>query len=960
MRWLRASPEARHLLLFGILTVLSGLVLLSVFRYVMTLHAFEDNDMHRISRYFNDRAQQSHVVFDNLYDTDVSVREMQRTSKIVEDCLRDVWHAHDQAPGHAWIVIDNDVKWPERSTWDSVRDKLHDPVSRTSVQDANNPPTHATLYMSPPPSLDDALVKSLQWEAATPFLLLLPLTPFFYLLYRKWLDPISRILDADRSMGEKKTLALLEPTTFPPGTVRQLVLHRNNILEALHAKEDALSRRTADIEFLYEFSRQAGLSRQAPDIPGLALLYLSKAVDFDAACMLVFADAQRSITLRSRAPMSEMLAADVEGQALNAYYEKCGILLDSTKLETSMIVGDVRAARLEGKITSSAWAPIMQETKQVGVMGMLNLGDHKVSNDNVRFLNVLAQNTSLALTKLHVMRIEETMRFRNVLENLAEGVVLVRQSGEWALATGTARQFHADICGPEAGGDTEHARHCPIGLLGLDVFHSAKAITREISRHDRTFILGGTYVQSSAAGEQGAVISIRDVTEERATQQQLFQASKLASLGELAAGVAHEVNNPLTGILGFTELLLAREDLPAGVQETLTDIQGLARRTGQITMDLLMFARVQREGGFRPVDVRAIIRDTVKLLETSYRNLHLELSVELPHPDEPLYAMGDQVKIHQIVLNLAQNAKDAVVMAQKGSRIVFRAYRKHDDMLYVEVEDDGPGIPDRIRAKIFDPFFTTKPVGKGTGLGLAIVNRIVEEHKGKLVLESEEGKGTRFRICLPAAAAEDLPAPEAAKATVNTPPPVSAAHAPASQTAPPPTVAPAAGNTAAVAAVAALSNNPPAPAATTPAASPAGSPPAAAPAPRGRVVVLDDEETVLKFLTRSLESDGLKVFATSDPDEAMRLIGGHNPDLVFLDFRMPGLSGEDFYKRLVGTDARWKQRVTFLSGDTTGDEIAGFLKSTGAPVLSKPIGIRDLRGFVNKRLTELAELQEQH
>jgi len=207
-------------------------------------------------------------------------------------------------------------------------------------------------------------------------------------------------------------------------------------------------------------------------------------------------------------------------------------------------------------------------------------------------------------------------------------------------------------------------------------------------------------------------------------------------------------------------------------------------------------------------------------------------------------------------------------------------------------------------------------VGKGTGLGLSIVNRIVEEHKGKLVLDSEEGKGTTFCIFLPAASDDEVAKmPKRAEA-----PPVRAAVQPA----PPP----------------------PAPVA----------PPSNGSLCSDRatcIVVLDDEDTVLKFLQRTLQKDGVVVHTTSDPDEAFELIVSHRPQLLFLDFRMPEVTGEEFYNRVVGHEARMAGRIIFLTGDATGDEIQGFLKATGAPALTKPIGIRDLREFVEKKLAEL-------
>jgi len=915
MSWLPPSSEGKQLFGIGIITVMLTLVLLGAWHYMAALRVHNETDIRN----------QASVLASSLANVDAAT-----ASKIIASVDGRMVSLGGPleavlVQGERGTVLASGTPDDVGKPYETAEARIHSRWSSAALGKA--PAGENTLYVFAPSSNASEAASRLSVAFAASLLLGLLFIPFFFLLNRSYVAPVHRLAEANRAaLGKPGNI--VPAASFPPGDLRDVVTHRNQVLETLKVKEEALGRRTSDMEALYEYSQKVGLSREAPDIPDLALTFLSRSVDYDMAAMLVFTDMQRSLNMRSRGPISEMLAADVERLAVDAHYEKSGILLEGEKLDTAHSIADVRAAKLDGKFKSLHWAPITVERKQVGILGFMALPDKHFSTDAVRFLNILAQNTSLALEKLHVMRIEETQRFRNVLEHLAEGVVLVRQGGDWALATGPTREFHAIICGPDAAGTTEHSRQCPIGLLGLDVFHSQNSITREIARDERTFILNGTFVRSSTAGEQGAVISIRDVTEERTTQQQLFQASKLASLGELAAGVAHEVNNPLTGILGFTELLMSREDISPETYESLQDIHALARRTAQITMDLLIFARVQREGGFQPVDLRGVVDDTIKLLETGYRNLNLELVAEMGNGETPLYAVGDQNKIQQIVLNLAQNAKDAITMSGKGSRIVFRGYRQKEEMV-VEVEDDGPGIPDRVRAKIFEPFFTTKPVGKGTGLGLAIVNRIVEEHKGKLVVDSDEGRGTRFRITLPAATAE---------AIAKMPPPTVDPR----QRAAPPVPRGAAARASVREGDELL--QPPRPSSPTEAPAEVG---------KGTVLVLDDEDTVLKFVTRTLERDGLVVHSTSDPEEAMALIGEHQPDLLLLDFRMPDMTGEELYRQVVDSNPSWANRVVFLTGDATGDEIQGFLKQTGAPALTKPIGIRDLRDFVQKKLAEV-------
>lgn len=922
LAWLPTSAEGKQLFRFGIASAIGIVVLITAVFALACLNLLN----HRNDADLNQEARQLAAIVSG----DETDAQLNTTLQKLSDS------SHRLADGtqsrQAWVVSRNNIirastfPHPDENAGDQAANVLRAQWQSFRLAHATLDNGDELFLAQRQPLILPILIVVFECLGAGILLcgLILPLCIH---VNSRWVRPLTRLLEAERPArkGAGKTGAAasdgeaLDATSFPGGIVREIVERRNRRIERLAATDLEISRRSNEMEVLYDLSRELGLSREAPaDIPSLALTYLSRAVDYDVGAMFIFTDETPVLTLRTRGPAHEVLLAEVDGQAINAFFERTGILIESETVRTNVLVADVRAPRVEGAIRLSHWVPVTLRDRTVGVMGVLFAASSvtaspvgkTLSVDDSRVVGIVAQNMSLSFEKAQMQRIEETQRFRNVLEHLAEGVVLLRQSGDWALATGTARSFHLEICGADARDTAEHSRNCPIGLLGADVFQSAAAISRELTRNDRTFILGGTFVRSSAAGEQGAVISIRDVTEERATQQQLFQASKLASLGELAAGVAHEVNNPLTGILGFTELLLSRDDLTGGLAEGLQEIHGLARRTNQITQDLLLFARVQREGGFRAVSLRDVVRDNLKLLETTYRSLHLELRTEFPKdPDgqeDRLLALGDQGKIQQIIMNLAQNAKDAITMASKGSRITFRGSRQKDEVV-LEVEDDGPGIPERIRNKIFEPFFTTKPIGKGTGLGLAIVNRIVEEHKGKLIIDSAEGRGTTFRIVLPAA-----------------PPGTEEAVIP---TAPVPKVM---------------------------AASPPPLPPvSASEGARGNMVVLDDEETVLKFVSRTLQADGFSVFTTSDPEEAVRLIAEHTPQLLFLDFRMPNITGEEFYERMVALDGRWARRIVFLTGDSSGDDIQGFLKSTGAPALGKPIGVRDLRAFVDTKLQEL-------
>ena len=227
-------------------------------------------------------------------------------------------------------------------------------------------------------------------------------------------------------------------------------------------------------------------------------------------------------------------------------------------------------------------------------------------------------------------------------------------------------------------------------------------------------------------------------------QQRLVESGKLAAIGELAAGVAHEINNPLNSVMGFTQLLMD-QDLPPQAQADLEKIYAESQRAARIVQNLLAFAR-NSEPEPRPVDIRAVIDRACGLKAYDLRMHSIELRTHVADP-LPLVA-GDDQRLIEVVLNLLTNAEQAMTAAGRGGTITLRC-EAAGDHIHLSVSDDGPGIPPEILGRIFEPFFTTKEVGVGTGLGLSVSQGIVRQHQGELWAESDIGAGATFHIELP-------------------------------------------------------------------------------------------------------------------------------------------------------------------------------------------------------------------
>jgi two-component system NtrC family sensor kinase len=269
----------------------------------------------------------------------------------------------------------------------------------------------------------------------------------------------------------------------------------------------------------------------------------------------------------------------------------------------------------------------------------------------------------------------------------------------------------------------------------------------EIRRGGRLYAASALAVRS--ADDAFTVLLIEDRTETHRLQEHLIQSEKLSAIGQLIAGVAHELNNPLASVLGFADYLAEDRTVPPHLAEPLRVIQQEAQRAASIVRNLLTFARRQ-ERDRQSTAVGLVLERTAALLRNQLLALDVELALEVA-PDLPPID-GSLNQLQQVFMNLVNNAAQAITSSGRpeGGRVTLRA-RHWLDGVAVDVVDDGPGIPEELQPRVFEPFFTTKPEGEGTGLGLSICQGLVREHGGRLTLRSEPGRGCTFTVELPAA-----------------------------------------------------------------------------------------------------------------------------------------------------------------------------------------------------------------
>lgn len=382
----------------------------------------------------------------------------------------------------------------------------------------------------------------------------------------------------------------------------------------------------------------------------------------------------------------------------------------------------------------------------------------------------------------------------------------------------------------------------------------------------------------------------RDITERRRLELQLLQAEKLSAIGQLVAGVAHELNNPMTSIKGFTELLLRRTDLDEDARTDLNYINNQAERAARIVTNLLTFAREHQPQRVL-VDVNKVVDDTLSLhtyhLRVDNIKVHRQLDANLPP------TIADPYQLQQVFLNLIGNAHQA--MAENGGGVLTVQSERVDDEIQIRIGDTGPGIPQHLLGRIFDPFFTTKPVGKGTGLGLSICFNILQDHGGTIWVDSVPGQGCTFQLMLPVAVGDTelMTIDDATGVEIG-------------------------------------------------------------PGRAYRILVVDDEDGVARVIQRLLSDLGHSIMVVASGEAALNAVAEQQFDLILSDVKMPGMNGFQLYRALQTRAPELARRFIFITGDTMSPATQTAMRQIGNPVIAKPFSSKKLERTINEFMSSEA------
>jgi PAS domain S-box-containing protein len=392
----------------------------------------------------------------------------------------------------------------------------------------------------------------------------------------------------------------------------------------------------------------------------------------------------------------------------------------------------------------------------------------------------------------------------------------------------------------------------------------------------------------------GMVSSGRDVTESKQLEQQLADKEKFASMGQMMAGAAHELNNPLTAILGVSDLLRERATDDSGKRQ-IDLIHQQARRAATIVQNLLAFSRPVARGR-TALRLDDIVKEAIAIERTNLEKRNIQ--VTFAAPDGPLPIDGDRKLLLQVFLNVIANAEQSIAPVREQGELKVSISRDNDK-LHVIFADDGPGIPADILGKIFDPFFTTKRPGGGSGLGLTISLAVIKEHGGTIDIDSKPGEGAVVRVCLPVAAEREIASLPAAPVASAKPAQMSAA---------------------------------------------AGS------LQDHTALIVDDEEGIREIVQEGLAARGMKVHGLGSSEEALAWLAKNDAEIVICDFNLPGMNGEKLFAELRrGLGTRLPQFV-FMTGELVSSAVTDRFQELGARVVQKPFQLSALAALVAELL----------
>jgi len=624
----------------------------------------------------------------------------------------------------------------------------------------------------------------------------------------------------------------------------------------------------------------------------LRLLFgaLQPLLEFDAVAAVLCRDGDELRTVYSVRPVQASFAEGLTDAVLEDLRRLSGESHNQClkrPLAVVMMGKEAPAAgEWAGPAVSAVDAPLILHGRVMGLIRVIASVPNAFPAEKTSIIYASAQQASSFFERLEQLSLADRQLLEALVDGLEDGIVIVDRDVQTVLSNATARTLLATLTGKPETAEAV-VKGTPLeGLARKALANPGAPQRQDISFSEDSQRYLSVTATTLGSAEEDAVIVIRDTTEEHLMQERLLQSEKMASVGQLVSGVAHELNNPLTGVTGFAQLLLNR-DLDEQTRHDVQTIYSEAERAAKIVQNLLSFAR-RRKAQKGLVNLNTLLERVLELRSYDLRVKNIDLELDLD-PHLPL-TMSDPDQIQQVLFNILTNAEHAMLNAHGKGKLKVRS-RADKGYVHLSFTDDGVGIPPENLRRVFDPFFTTKEGGQGTGLGLTISYGIIDDHGGRIRVESRPGKGATFVVELPIGQGPELPAAESEKEI----------------------------------AAATISR---------------------------RILVVDDEENILALLRDVLAADGHRVDTARNGEEALAFLVEHGYDLLITDIKMPGMGGQALYQRVKQMDSELARNTVFITGDTVSAETRTFLHKVDNVCLAKPFKIREIRETLNRLLGE--------
>jgi two-component system NtrC family sensor kinase len=653
-----------------------------------------------------------------------------------------------------------------------------------------------------------------------------------------------------------------------------------------------LDRRISELFSLQELSYVLSESIQLHRIVDQVTKYAGRFLQTDGAIVALADDDEgRRLRIVAAAGTLEPLLGQLTEDQDTALVR---FAIDHERIEVAQGVATPTVNLIGGMVVrSAAVAPLRSQGVTMGALAVADRQGGPFTTEDLWLLSTVATNASVVLanSRLYEMVRRSKEEWETAFNALTEGMAVLGQGGAIVRAN-RALAALAGVSGSELVGrnfcEVLFGGSAAVTELIQAAYRGERPAPIVVRLEPRQRVLRVTAAPLAERAQQGpVVILVEDMTEQQVMEAQLIQNDKMASIGQLVSGVAHELNNPLTSIAGLTELLLERDSHQALPREHLTVIHDQAERAGRIVRNLLTFAR-KGVPEKTAVDLNDVAARTSLLIVYELQLHGIELDSILS--PEPVVVLGDRYELQQVLLNLVTNAVQAVTTLEPGRprRITLETARVGNEAI-LRVRDTGPGVPAHLASYLFTPFFTTKAPGEGTGLGLSLSYGLVKAHGGVLTHEVPAEGGAEFRVTLPFYEVPLLTTAEY-------------------------------------------------PAIMLPSRKPS----------TGRILVVDDDPAVHRLVSALFTPDGHTVETVRSGEQGLRLLLEREFDLIIADARIPAGPSQLFVQALANSYPEGSSRLIVGSSNEAD---AGEALGNSFKKIRKPFNPRDLHSLAAEILS---------